>query len=103
MHELCPAVVSLLPHPLHSWNFGLAVSYLRASERALSSQDKKLSEIQLWSAPHQQQVELDQAFKRERGGDLSSFYITTGKGEYLNIESSQFFNMGCSLRDSASQ
>ena len=31
---------------LHSWNFGLAVS-LRATE--VSSQDKKLSEIQLWS------------------------------------------------------
>ena len=33
---------------LHSWNFGLAVSYLEGDE-ALSSQDKKLSEIQLWS------------------------------------------------------
>ena len=37
---------------LHSWNFGLAVSYLEGEpeREQLSSQDTKLSEIQLWSA-----------------------------------------------------
>jgi hypothetical protein len=36
---------------VHSWNFGLAVSYLEGELREqLSSQDTKLSEVQLWSA-----------------------------------------------------
>jgi hypothetical protein len=34
---------------LHSWNFGLAVSYLEGDRKHSLFASKKLSEIQLWS------------------------------------------------------